>query len=226
MPARLRGALLIAVLLVAGACGSTSSISKHLSSAEPHIVTISSINVVSSTVGPVVVGEVHNLSPAAISGVQLTTSVTIGKGAPGEPMEATTLLHVVPGGGHASFSIPFPEVHGTATAVKANVQAEPIIAIPYAPLSVTLQNRISLGHDIEVTGTVTNSSGKAVTFPNVVATFYNRSGAVVGAAHSVGTSDTVTPGATAPFDIILVDDGPLVSHYSLAAEGQVVAPSQ
>lgn len=226
MPARLRGALLIAVLLVAGACGSGTSLGKHLSSAEPGTVTISSINVVSSTVGPVVVGEVRNHSSSPISGVQLSASVTIGKGTPEAPMVATTLLHVVPGGATASFTIPFPEVHGTATSVRASVQAELTIPIPYAALSVTSQTRTALGHDLEVTGTVTNTSGKAVTYPNVVATFYNSSGAVVGAAHSVGTSDTVTPGGTAPFDIILVDDGPLVSRIALTAEGQVVTPSQ
>lgn len=226
MPARLKGVLLIAVALIAGACGSGSSITQHLSSAEPHRVTISSINVVSSTVGPVVVGEVHNLSSGPISGVELNASVTLDKGGSVGPMLATTLLHVIPAGGKASFSLPFPETHGTTTAVKADVQADAGVPIPYAMLSIATQAKKELGNDVEVTGTVTNSSGKPVSYPNVVATFYNGSGAVVGSAHSVGTSDTVTPGGTAPFDIILVDDGPLVTRYSLAAEGQVVTPSQ
>jgi hypothetical protein len=231
MPARLRVVLIVATLLIAGACSSSpsavASITKHVTSLEPAQVTVAAINIVSSTVGPVVVGLVRNVSSTAVGGVQITAALTAKSGAPmGQPSFATTLLHVVPAGAEASFSIPFAEVPGTATSVSATVEADPFIPIPYVPITAVASAGKALGTDYEVSGTVTNSSSQAVTYPNVVATFYDHAGNVVGASHAVGTSDTVTPGGSAPFDIYLTQSGPLVSRYTLAAEGQLVAPSK
>jgi hypothetical protein len=229
MPARLKVALLVATLLLAAGCSHSAAaqLGKRVSSQEPKQVTIASINVVSSSDGPIVVGLVRNGSNADVGGVMVTAGLTDAKGAAiGQPMFGTTLLHVVPPGASASFSIPFTEAKGTAASVSATVQADPEIPVPYVPLTVGPVTALAPGSFYEVTGTVTNSSASPVTYPNVVGTFYDRAGNVVGAAHSGGTSDTVTPGGTAPFDIILLEEGHSVSRYTLAAEGQVVAPSK
>jgi hypothetical protein len=79
-----------------------------------------------------------------------------------------------------------------------------------------------LGSDYEVTGTVSNSSSTPVTFANVVATFYDKSGNVVGAAHDVSDGSTIAPGGTTSFTILLQEQGAKVAKYSLVAEAQVV----
>lgn len=230
MPVRRRAALAFAVALLAGllaaACSAKSAavVVKHTASLQPGQVTIASINVVSSTVGPVVVGEVHNVSTTAIGGVQVTAALKNTAGASmGQAMFSTTLLHVVPPGSKASFSIPFAEVHGTAGSVSATVQADAAVPLQFVPLTVAKATSTFLGSDYRVTGTVTNSSDSPITYLNVVATFYDHAGHVVGADHDTGTNETLAPGESRPFEITLLEEAPLVARYALAAEGQVVA---
>jgi hypothetical protein len=227
---RLRVALLLAALVVAGACSSSgpTAVTKQLFSQEPHAVTIASINVVSSTVGPVVVGEVRNVSGTAVGGVQVTVTLKDAKGhAMSQPMIGTTLLHEVPAGAVASFSIPF-EVHGTVGSVSATVEMPLAFPNAYVPMTVASHTGTTLGTGLsasyEVSGTVTNSSDQPVNYPNVVATFFDHSGNVVGAAHDVGSTGTVVPGGSSSFNIILLEEAHLVARYDLAAEGQIVAP--
>jgi hypothetical protein len=227
---RLRIALWLAALVVAGACSSSSpaAVTKQLSSQEPHVVTIAQLNLVSSTVGPVLVGEVRNVSGTVVGGVQVTAVLKDAHGrAMGQPMFGTTLLHTVPAGGLASFSIPF-EVHGTVGSVSATVEVPPAFPNSYVPMTIASHTATTLGTgpsaSYEVSGTVTNSSGQPVNYPNVVATFFDHSGNVVGAAHDVGSTGTVVPGGSSPFNIILLEEAHLVARYDLAAEGQLVAP--
>ncbi len=59
-------------------------------------------------------------------------------------------------------------------------------------------------------------------FANVVATFYDKAGAVVGAAHDVSDTTALPPGGTTSFSIILQEQAAKVATYSLAAEAQIV----
>lgn len=223
MPARLRLVVVIAVALIAGGCSSNKGLVTHLSSTSPNRVNIVHINVVSTTIGPVVVGEVMNRSAAPVGGVQVTAGLQTAKGAAiGQPQSALTFLQVLASGTKASFAIPFVEAKGTAATVSATVGANAEVQVNVVPLTVISKQASTLGNNYQVTGTVKNTSLASVNFTNVVGTFYGKAGQVVGAANSVGTSDTVTPGATVPFSITLLEQAPLVTRYSLASEGKVV----
>ena len=56
-----------------------------------------------------------------------------------------------------------------------------------------------------------------------MATFYDKSGGVVGAAQDVSGDAAVPPGQAAAFRIILQEQAAMVANYKLAAEAQVVA---
>lgn len=226
MPARLKVALVLAAVLIAGACSKstpTASLTKNVKTLQPKEVKITAINAVSTTVGSLVFGEVRNLSSAPIGGVQITVSITEKGGkVVGAPFPASSLLNVIPAGATAPFYYPFDGTH-TVASVSATVQAGSVIPVPYDPLTVSSSTGTSLGSAYQVSGTVTNSSGVPIDYPNVVATMFDHAGNVVGAQDDVGTSDTVTPGGTTHFDIILPSVGPLVSRYTVVAEGEVVA---
>lgn len=229
MPARLRVAILLAALLIAGACGKstpTATLTKTMTSLQPKAVKITSLNAVSSTVGSMVFGQVQNLSAAPIGGVQLTVSITQKNGKVVDaPFPASTMLNELPPRAKSPFQFPFDGT-GVVTSVSATVQVGSVIPVPYDPLTVGSSTGTILGTAFQVSGTVTNSSGVPITYPNVVATMFDHSGNVVGAAYDVGTSDTVVPGGTSNFDIILTGEGRLVAHYTVVAEGRVVAQSQ
>ncbi|MGH2717376.1 MAG: FxLYD domain-containing protein [Actinomycetota bacterium] len=230
MSARLRVALLLAALLIAGACGKSSPgatpLTKSVHTLQPSVVKITAINAVSATVGSAVYGEVQNLSSSSIGGVQLTLSITQKNGkVVNTPFPASTMLNVIPPGATAPFTFPFDGT-GVVAAVSATVQAGSVIPVPYDPLTVGTSTASLLGSAYQVSGTVTNSSGVPITYHNVVATMFDHSGNVVGAADDYGTSDTVTPGGTSNFDIILTGTGHLVARYTLVAEGRVVAQSK
>lgn len=215
---------MLATLLIAGACSSGQpGLATHLFSQSPGRVRIVDINVVASTIGPVVVGEVRNRSSVPVGGVQVVAALQDKKGsAIGKPQSSFTFLQVLPAGAKASFAIPFVESHGTAATVSATVQANAQVEVNVVPLTVVSQQARHLGSDYVVSGTVRNTSLAPVDFTNVVATFYGAHGKVVGAANSIGTSDTVVPGASASFNITLLEQGPLVTRYVLTSEGKVV----
>lgn len=215
---------MLATLLIGAACSSGQpGLVSHLFSQSPGQVRIVDINVVSSTVGPVVVGEVRNRSSVPVGGVQVVAALQDKKGsAIGKPQSSFTFLQVLPAGAKASFAIPFVESQGTAATVSATVQANAQVEVNVVPLTVVSQQARHLGSDYVVSGTVRNTSLAPVDFTNVVATFYGAHGKVVGAANSIGTSDTVVPGASASFNITLLEQGPLVTRYVLTSEGKVV----
>ncbi|HLI55417.1 MAG TPA: hypothetical protein VKY26_00155, partial [Actinomycetota bacterium] len=99
MPVRVRLALLLAAVLIAGACGKSTpaaTITTTVKTLQPSEVKIADINVVSSTVGSVVVGEVQNVSTTAIGGIQLDVSFTQKNGkVEGAPLPAAPMLNVL-----------------------------------------------------------------------------------------------------------------------------------
>jgi hypothetical protein len=102
------------------------------------------------------------------------------------------------------------------------VKAEPSVQMQYTTVQVASKTGKPLGTAYEVTGTVSNSSSTPVTYANVVATFYDKGGNVVGAAHDVSDGSTIAPGGTTSFNLVLQEQASRVATYSLAAEAQVV----
>src|SRR2546422_2552831 len=106
---------------------------------------------------------------------------------------------ITPAGARSSFSNPFRGEKKTVGSVSATVQADPKVVVQLVPVKVASQQSDTLGTDYEVTGTVANSTEAPIRFANVVATFYDRSGGVVGAAHDVSSDAELGPGQSAAF---------------------------
>jgi hypothetical protein len=210
-------------LVLAAACASRgTTVTKKVSNPDQRL-SVLSISTLPTSIGPVVVGEIQNRSSSPVGGIEVTVSLKDPKGSGIGQEFGFTLLHVVPAGTKAPFTIPFTGGARSVGAVSATVQADPSVVEEYVPLTIATQASLTLGSAYEVTGTVQNSTSKPVKFANVVGTFYDHSGTMVGAAHDVSTNPSLAPGQTAQFELVLQEQGRLVARYTLASEAQVVA---
>lgn len=224
MQARLRVALLMVGMLIAVCCSKgTAAVDKTINSTDKRISVVS-VNALPTSIGPVVVGEVRNASNGPVEGVQVGVSLTDKAGKSIGDQVGFTLLHILPPGAKAPFSIPYTGGRRDVSKVSATVMAEPKVASSFEVVQVTNKAGTTLGNDYEVTGTVTNSSSTPVNFANTVVTFYDKGGAVVGAAHDVSDATPIAPGGTTSFTVLLQEQGGSVATYSLEAEAQVVTP--
>lgn len=226
MQARARVApLLLVGLLVATSCSKGAAAVQNSIHNTDQRLSVVSLNTLPTSIGPVVVGEIRNASGSPVEGVQVAVALTDRAGNAIGNQFGFTLLKIVPAGAKAAFSIPYTGGPRTVSKVSATVTADPRVQAQYTTVQVSNKQGQVLGTDYEVTGTVTNSSPSPVNFANVVATFYDRGGAVVGAAHDVSDATVIQPGGTTPFNIILQEQAAKVSTYSLAAEAEIVNPS-
>src|SRR2546426_7083630 len=221
MRARLRTALLLVGMLVAVSCSRGPSVEKTIHNSDKRISVVS-ISSLPTSIGPVVVGEVRNASGSPVEGVQIAVSLTDRAGHAIGNQFGFTLLKVLPAGAKAPFSIPYTGGTHDVGKVSATVRADPSVQMQYTTVRVASKAAQPLGTDYEVTGTVSNSSSTPVTFANVVGTFYDKSGSVVGAAHDVSGGSTIPPGGTAPFNLVVQEQASKIATYSLTAEAQVV----
>ena len=221
MHTRIRLALLLVGMLAAVSCSHAGAVEKTIHNSDRRISVVS-VNTLPTSIGPVVVGEVRNASSAPIEGVQVAVSLTDKAGHAIGDQFGFALLKILPAGAKAPFSIPYTGGTHDVSKVSATVKADPSVQMQYTTVQVASRAGQPLGSDYEVTGTVSNSSSTPVTFANVVATFYDKGGNVVGAAHDVSDGSTIPPGGTASFTIVLQEQGAKVAKYSLVAEAQVV----
>ena len=216
--------MLLVGLLVAVSCSHGPTVKETIHNSDKRISVVS-INTLPTSIGPVVVGEVRNASRSPVDGVQIAVSLTDRAGHPIGNQFGFTLLKVLPPGAKAPFSIPYTGGTHDVGKVSATVKADPSVQMQYTTVQVLSRTAQALGTDYEVTGTVSNSSSTPVNFANIVGTFYDKSGNVVGAAHDVSDASTIPPGGTASFNLILQEQGSKVNRYSLTAEAQVVNQS-
>ena len=221
MRTRIRIALLLVGLLVAASCSHGPTVQETVHNSDKRISVVS-INTLPTSIGPVVVGEVRNASGSPVDGVQVAVSLTDRAGQAIGNQFGFTLLKVLPPGAKAPFSIPYTGGTHDVGKVSATVRADPAVAMQYTTVQVVSKTAQALGKDYEVTGTVSNSSSTPVDFANVVGTFYDKGGSVVGAAHDVSDATAIPPGGTTSFNLIVQEQGSKVDHYSLTAEAQVV----
>jgi len=221
MQTRTRVALLLVGMLVAASCSRGAAVEKTIHNSDRRISVVS-VNTLPTSIGPVVVGEVRNASNSPIEGVQVAVSLTDKAGHAIGDQFGFALLKILPAGAKAPFSIPYTGGTHDVAKVSATVKADPSVQMQYTTVQVATKTGKALGTAYEVTGTVSNSSSTPVTFANVVATFYDKGGNVVGAAHDVSDGSTIQPGGTASFNIVLQEQGAKVAKYSLVAEAQVV----
>jgi hypothetical protein len=69
-----------------------------------------------------------------------------------------------------------------------------------------------------IVGEIRNPNGFRVKFPKLVATYYNATHEVVRVEMAFSELDTLEPGQTSAFEVVLVDPPGDLHHYSLAAE--------
>ena len=219
MRARIRMALLLVGMLVAVSCSHGPAVTIHNSDKR---ISVLSVNTLPTSIGPVVVGEVRNASGSPVDGVQIAVSLTDRAGHAIGDQFGYTLLKVLPPGAKAPFSIPYTGGTHDVGKVSATVKADPSVQMQYTTVQVVSRTGQPLGTDYEVTGTVSNSSSTPVNFANVVGTFYDKSGSVVGAAHDVTDATAIPPGGTASFNLIVQEQASKIATYSLTAEAQVV----
>ncbi len=221
MRARIRIALLLVGLLVAVSCSHGPTVKETVHNSDKRISVVS-INTLPTSIGPVVVGEVRNASGSPVDGVQIAVSLTDRAGQAIGNQFGFTLLKVLPPGAKAPFSIPYTGGTHDVGKVSATVKADPSVQMQYTKVQVLSRTAQALGTDYEVTGTVSNSSSTPVNFANIVGTFYDKSGHVVGAAHDVSDATTIPPGGTTKFNLIVQEQASKIATYSLTAEAQVV----
>jgi len=221
MRTRIRIALLLVGLLVAASCSHGPTVQETVHNSDKRISVVS-INTLPTSIGPVVVGEVRNASGSPVDGVQIAVSLTDRAGQAIGNQFGFTLLKVLPPGAKAPFSIPYTGGTHDVGKVSATVRADPSVQIDYTTVQIASKAAQALGTDYEVTGTVSNSSSTPVNFANVVGTFYDKSGNVVGAAHDVSGATTIPPGGTALFNLVVQEQASKITKYSLTAEAQVV----
>ena len=221
MRARIRIALLLVGMLVAASCSHGPTVQETIHNSDKRISVVS-MNTLPTSIGPVVVGEVRNASRSPVDGVQIAVSLTDRAGHPIGNQFGFTLLKVLPPGAKAPFSIPYTGGTHDVGKVSATVRADPSVQMQYTTVQVVTKTAQALGTDYEVTGTVSNSSSTPVNFANIVGTFYDKSGHVVGAAHDVSDATTIPPGGTTKFNLIVQEQASKIATYSLTAEAQVV----
>ncbi|HEX9316194.1 MAG TPA: FxLYD domain-containing protein [Actinomycetota bacterium] len=221
MRARIRIALLLVGMLVAASCSHGPTVQETIHNSDKRISVVS-MNTLPTSIGPVVVGEVRNASRSPVDGVQIAVSLTDRAGQAIGNQFGFTLLKVLPPGAKAPFSIPYTGGTHDVGKVSATVRADPSVQMQYTTVQVVTKTAQALGTDYEVTGTVSNSSSMPVNFANIVGTFYDKSGHVVGAAHDVSDATTIPPGGTTKFNLIVQEQASKIATYSLTAEAQVV----
>lgn len=217
--------MLVAGLLAAGCSHGPAGVSTAIHTVD-HRLSVVSVNTLPTTIGPVVDGEVRNISNGPVQLAQITVSLTDTAGKDIGNQFGFTLLKVIPPGAKAAFSIPYTGGRRSVGKVSATVTAVAAAPEGYTTVQVATKQGSVLGTDYQVTGTVTNSTSGPVHFVNVVGTFYDAKGQVVGAAQDESDASAVQPGGTTSFNLILQEQGTKVSTYALAAEAQVVAPGQ
>ena len=217
--------MLAGILAAAGCSHGNPGVTTTIHSVDPRLSVVS-VNALPTTIGPVVDGELRNTSNGPVQLAQVAVSLTDTGGKDIGSQFGYTLLKVIPPGAKAAFSIPYTGGPRSVGKVSATVTAATAAPTGYTTVQVASKQGGVLGNDFQVTGTVSNSSSGPVHYVNVVATFYDAKGKVVGAAQDESDASAVPPGGTTSFNIILQEQGTKVSTYALASEAQVVAPGQ
>lgn len=140
---------------------------------------------------PTVVGEVSNTRAGPVTNVTVTVTF-LRDGEVVGTATGTTLRETIPAGGTAPFDIHLPEeaaVDDYRVSVSATPGSEPVGGLVVVEASVARRSQ----DQVTVSGTIRNTAGRPLTFARLVATFYNRSGSVIG-ARTVRPARTLAPG--------------------------------
>ncbi len=172
----------------------------------PVPVQVQGVTLYPSPVGGVwCVGEVVNPTASPLTNVQLDVALTTADGT--ALMRLMTLLSAdyIPAGERAPFAVLFNTDAGSgARCLVSLMRAETITPITdlYRPLSVSDSQGAPQGPRYMVRGRLVNQQPETLQRPNVVVTFYDKRGRVLGYRHQVLRDRALALGEAADFELV------------------------
>ncbi len=171
-------------------------------------------------------GEIYNPTTGPLTNIQIEVTLLAIDGT--VLGSNTTLLSTdyLPANGRAPFAVLFsPPVEGAARCTVKVVRAETIgpVTAFYRPLDVSDAQGTPQGPRYVVQAKLFNQGQESVQRPNIVVTFYNRSGQVLGYRHAVLRDRTLAPGEMADFEVVFTPPaGERPATFRINAWGEVV----
>ncbi|MGH2692527.1 MAG: FxLYD domain-containing protein, partial [Actinomycetota bacterium] len=140
---------------------------------------------------------------------------TVGQGS------GFVLINVISPSAKAPFSIPFTVGKTAFKVVEAKLEAVAGGGERSTKLEIADQKGRRVGPIYEVTGSARNPGSTEVTFPKVVATFYDEEGSVVGAETGFVDQDRLGPGQAGRFLMTVSERNKLIRSFTLISEGTI-----
>jgi hypothetical protein len=165
-----------------------------------------------------VVGEVVNTTEDNLRFVEVLASFYDAEGQLVGTGSTFTELSIVEAGGSAPFKLSTLDPPPSLASYKLRTD---YLTTNQARLRVEVVSHSEYVADngwYYVVGEIRNPNGFMVKFPKLVATYYNATHEVVRVEMAFSELETLEPGQTSTFEVVLVDPPADLHHYSLAAE--------
>ena len=165
-----------------------------------------------------VVGEVVNTTEDNLRFVEVLASFYDAEGQLVGTGSTFTELNIVEAGGSAPFRLATLDPPPSVASYKLRAD---YLTTSQALLRVEVVSHSEYVADngwYHIVGEIRNPNGFMVKFPKLVATYYNATHEVVRVEMAFSELETLEPGQTSPFEVVLVDPPADLHHYSLAAE--------
>lgn len=187
--------------------------------AEPESVLFQGVtDYVASTGSHYVVGEVVNTTGDNLRFVEVLASFYDADGQLVGTGSTFTELSIVEVGGSSPFKLATLDPPPSLATYKLRTD---YLITNQAPLRVEVVSHSEYVADTGwhyIAGEIRNPNDFAVKFPELVVTYYNATHQVVRVEIAFSALDTLEPGQTSPFEVVLVDPPGDLHHYALQAE--------
>ena len=173
---------------------------------------------VAATGSHYVVGEVVNMTEDNLRFVEVLASFYDAEGQLVGTGSTFTELSIVEAGSSAPFKLATLDPPPTLASYRLRVD---YLITNQALLQVEVVSHSEYVDDSgwhHIVGEIRNPNGFRVKFPKLVATYYNATHEVVRVEMAFSALETLEPGQTSAFELVLVDPPSDFHHYSLAAE--------
>ncbi len=165
-----------------------------------------------------VVGEVLNKTASNLWFVQILATFYDGNGQVIGGGATFTELSILEAGSSAPFKLATLDPPSDLASYKLSFDYQ---TTAQSPLSVEIVEFSSFSDEAgghHIVGDVRNNHEFAVKFPEVIATYYDASHNVIRVEMALSQLNTIQPGETAAFEVVLVDPPPELHHYALQTE--------
>jgi len=173
-------------------------------------------------------GEIVNTSDFTLTNVQVHVTLFDAAGEPLTEADAFAAADLIPPGERSPFGILFTTppsgwVSPQVTIVRG--EAAGVLADSYAPIAITGLEGQPTGSQFQASGMVQNTSTEqSADSVSVIVTTYDAQGLVTGFRRGKAEiGDTLAPGATAPFALLLTYHGDAPTDFNAIALGRIPA---